>query len=206
MARLASEHKKKGRIMMDEMRYRKPSVRALVGATKWKKRIKKALGITAIMRPFRALPNFKRRMLRRVGYYSPGMKMMRAAQRGQVPGPIGPIQVGSHGGEGHESDGKLLMAAALAGGLNKQQRKGQKSNGGVASHLAEAMLLGAALKGRHDEQAESERQAAAEGEPEQDTHRHARHKRHRGARLFGLLLAALFTALAILIFWFFFLA
>ncbi|HEY7124258.1 MAG TPA: hypothetical protein VH540_09940 [Ktedonobacterales bacterium] len=192
---------------MDEMRYRKPSVRALVGATKWKKRIKKALGITAIMRPFRALPNFKRRMLRRVGYYSPGMKMVRAAQRGQVPGPIGPIQVGSPDEKGHESGGgKLLMAAALAGGLSKRQKKGRKSDPGVAPHLAEAMLLGAALKGKHKEQAESEGQAAEDGEPEPPAHQQARRKRHRGARLFGLLLTALLTALAILMFWFFFLA
>lgn len=196
---------------MKEMRYRKPSIKTLVGITKFKKRVKKALGITAIMRPFRALPNYKRRLLRRAGYYSPEMKMVRAAQRGQMPGPIGPIQVGAPDEAGHApKGGKLLMAAALASGLNKEQ--GHKGHEGHAPHLAEALVLATALKGDHkahasqDEQATEEREAEGEPEPEAHPHKHERRKRHAGARVFRLLLVALLTALAIMLVWFFFLA
>ena len=84
---------------MAKMRYRKPSPKTLLGWTKLKKRVKKALGVNAVLRPFRALGNYKRRMLRRVGYYSPEMKMVRAAQRKQVPGPIGPLQLGEREGK-----------------------------------------------------------------------------------------------------------
>lgn len=53
----------------------------MLGITKWKKRFKKAIGINLIMRPFRAPGNFKRRMLRRLGYYSEPMKMFRLTRR-----------------------------------------------------------------------------------------------------------------------------
>lgn len=58
-------------------RYRRPSVKTLLGVTKAKKRIKKQLGITAAMRPFRAPSNAKRHVLRKVGYYSGPMKFLR---------------------------------------------------------------------------------------------------------------------------------
>lgn len=63
------------------MIYRRPSLKTMLGITKWKKRIKKRLGINFIMRPFRAPGNFKRRMLRRAGYYSEPMKMFRLFRR-----------------------------------------------------------------------------------------------------------------------------
>lgn len=51
-------------------RYRKPSWKTVLGVTKAKKRIKRELGITAAMKPFRWWTNQKRRVKRRVGYES----------------------------------------------------------------------------------------------------------------------------------------
>jgi uncharacterized membrane protein YeaQ/YmgE (transglycosylase-associated protein family) len=62
-------------------RYRNPSIKTMLGVTKAKKRFNNAVGITAVKRPFRAPGNFKRRMLRRVGYYSEPMKMFRFLRR-----------------------------------------------------------------------------------------------------------------------------
>ncbi len=58
-------------------RYRRPSVKTLLGVTRAKKRFNRATGITAVKRPFRAPGNFKRRVLRRSSYYSEPMKFMR---------------------------------------------------------------------------------------------------------------------------------
>lgn len=58
-------------------RYRRPSVKTMLGVTRAKKRLNRQLGITAIKRPFRAPGNMKRRVLRRAGYYSEPMKFMR---------------------------------------------------------------------------------------------------------------------------------
>ncbi len=46
------------------LRYRRPSVKTMLGVTKAKKRINRAVGITAVKRPFRAPGNMKRRVLR----------------------------------------------------------------------------------------------------------------------------------------------
>ena len=59
------------------IRYRRPSLKTALGVTKAKKRVKKQLGITAAMKPFRAPGNAKRRTLRKVGYYSGPMKFLR---------------------------------------------------------------------------------------------------------------------------------
>ncbi len=58
-------------------RYRKPSLKTALGVTKAKRRLRKATGLTAAARPFRAPGNFKRRALRRAGYYSGPMKFLR---------------------------------------------------------------------------------------------------------------------------------
>ncbi len=58
-------------------RYMRPSVKTMLGVTKAKKQIKRDLGITAAMRPFRAPGNMKRRVLRQAGYYSGPMKFFR---------------------------------------------------------------------------------------------------------------------------------
>lgn len=63
------------------IRYRRPSLKTALGVTKAKKRLKKQLGITAAMRPFRAPGNAKRRALRKVGYYSGPAKFLRFLMR-----------------------------------------------------------------------------------------------------------------------------
>ena len=55
---------------MKFFRYRRPSWKTLLGVTKAKKRIKKELGITALLKPFRWWPNEKRRIKREIGYES----------------------------------------------------------------------------------------------------------------------------------------
>lgn len=62
-------------------RYRRPSMKTMLGVTRAKKRLNRQLGITAIKRPFRAPGNMKRRVLRRAGYYSEPMKFMRFISR-----------------------------------------------------------------------------------------------------------------------------
>lgn len=63
------------------MRYRRPSLKTALGITRAKKRFNKAIGLTAIRKPFRAPGNAKRRMLRKMGYYSGPMKFMRFLKR-----------------------------------------------------------------------------------------------------------------------------
>ena len=63
--------------MTRPFRYRKPSMKTLVGVTRAKKRVNKKLGITAVKKPFRAPGNMKQRALRHVGFYSGPMKFMR---------------------------------------------------------------------------------------------------------------------------------
>jgi len=60
------------------LRYRRPSLKTMLGITTAKKRVKRSLGITAFMRPFRAPENAERRIKRHVGYYSGPMKFFRA--------------------------------------------------------------------------------------------------------------------------------
>jgi hypothetical protein len=62
-------------------RYRRPSLNTMLGITRAKKRFNKAVGITAIKRPFRTPGNFKRWVLRRAGYYSEPMKLFRFFRR-----------------------------------------------------------------------------------------------------------------------------
>lgn len=58
-------------------RYRRPSLKTMLGVTKAKKRIKKELGITALLKPFRWFGNQKRRLKRKVGYESEAGRMIR---------------------------------------------------------------------------------------------------------------------------------
>jgi hypothetical protein len=62
-------------------RYRRLSMKTMLGVTRAKKRMNRALGNTAVKRPFRAPGNAKRRFLRRAGYYSEPMKFMRFWRR-----------------------------------------------------------------------------------------------------------------------------
>jgi hypothetical protein len=58
-------------------RHRRPSLKTLLGVTKAKKRLKRELGITALMKPFRWWGNTKRAFKRRIGYESPAGRILR---------------------------------------------------------------------------------------------------------------------------------
>jgi hypothetical protein len=62
---------------MKFFRYRRPSLKTLLGITKAKKEIKKELGITDAMKPFRWWTNTKRKIKRDVGYESNAGRLIR---------------------------------------------------------------------------------------------------------------------------------
>jgi hypothetical protein len=65
---------------MKVFRYRRPSLRTLLGITKAKKRIKKELGITDALKHFRAWTNAKRQLKRKIGYESAAGRLVRNGQ------------------------------------------------------------------------------------------------------------------------------
>jgi hypothetical protein len=73
---------------MKLFRYRKPSINTLLGITKEKRRIKRALGISQVQawtRPSRV----KQRMKYRLGLYSPVARVIRNTAKGKVPTFLG---------------------------------------------------------------------------------------------------------------------
>jgi hypothetical protein len=62
---------------MKFFRYRRPSLKTLLGVTKAKKQLKKELGITVALRPFRWWTNTKRRFKRNIGYESEAGRLVR---------------------------------------------------------------------------------------------------------------------------------
>jgi hypothetical protein len=62
---------------MKFFRYRRPSMKTLLGVTTAKKRLKKDLGITALLKPVRWWPNQKRKIKREIGYESAGGRLLR---------------------------------------------------------------------------------------------------------------------------------
>ena len=80
-------------------RYRRPSLKTLLGVTKAKKRLKKELGITALLKPIRWLPNQRRRLKRKIGYESDAGRILRDG----LPRPGGCLVV--------------IMAAAVGGAV-----------------------------------------------------------------------------------------
>jgi hypothetical protein len=74
---------------MKFFRYRRPSLKTLLGITKAKKKINKELGITDAMKPFRWWTNTKRNFKRDIGYES---KMGRLIRNG-LPRPGGCLVV-----------------------------------------------------------------------------------------------------------------
>ncbi len=71
----------KGWVYMKLFRYRRPSLNTLLGITKAKKRIKKELGITSALKPFRWWTNLKRRIKRKIGYESEVSRLVRLGLR-----------------------------------------------------------------------------------------------------------------------------
>jgi hypothetical protein len=59
------------------IRYRRSSLKTMLGITAEKKRIKRELGITALLRPFRWWGNEKRDIKREFGYYTPEAQLAR---------------------------------------------------------------------------------------------------------------------------------
>jgi len=66
---------------MKLFRYRRPSLKTVLGITKAKKRVKKELGITAALKPFRFWTNAKRRFKRKIGYESEAGRLIRNDER-----------------------------------------------------------------------------------------------------------------------------
>jgi hypothetical protein len=62
---------------MKLFRHRRPSLKTLLGVTRAKKKLKRELGITEAMKPFRFWTNQKRRLKRKVGYESTPGRIMR---------------------------------------------------------------------------------------------------------------------------------
>ena len=71
--------------LMKLFRHRRPSLKTVLGVTKAKKRLKKELGITALLKPFRWWGNTKRTAKRRIGYESTPWRIARNG----VPRPGG---------------------------------------------------------------------------------------------------------------------
>ena len=62
---------------MKLFRYRRPSLNTLLGITKAKKQVKKELGITNALKPFRWWTNQKRCFKRKIGYESETGRLIR---------------------------------------------------------------------------------------------------------------------------------
>jgi hypothetical protein len=62
---------------MKFFRYRRPSMKTLLGVTADMKRIKKDLGITTLLKPVRWWPNQKRKFTRKIGYESAAGRLLR---------------------------------------------------------------------------------------------------------------------------------
>lgn len=63
--------------LMKFFRYRRPSLNTLLGVTRAKKRVRKALGLNVLLAPFRWWPNQKRRAKRALGYESTLGRLLR---------------------------------------------------------------------------------------------------------------------------------
>ena len=96
---------------MKFFRYRRPSLKTLLGITKAKKRIKKELGITEAMKPFRWWTNTKRRFKRKIGYESKAGRLIRNG----LPRPGGCLVVVGD---------SAVVAATVASVRRPMQRKG----------------------------------------------------------------------------------
>jgi len=75
---------------MKLFRYRKPSLKTILGITKAKKQIKSDLGIYKVTKILNYPTNLKRKVLRNVGYYSEPAKILRNG----LPKPGGGCVIG----------------------------------------------------------------------------------------------------------------
>jgi hypothetical protein len=73
---------------MKLIRYRKPSMRTVLGYTKAKRKFKRSLGISQVQawtKPSRV----KQRLKYKVGLYSPAMRVIRQTSKGKFPSFLG---------------------------------------------------------------------------------------------------------------------
>ena len=73
---------------MKIFRYRKPSLRTMMGYTKYNRRLRRSLGISqiqAVTKPSR----IKQRYKYRLGLYSPVARVVRNASKGKYPSFLG---------------------------------------------------------------------------------------------------------------------
>ena len=94
---------------MKLFRYRRPSLNTLLGITKAKKRIKKELGITEAMKPFRWWTNTKRRFKRKIGYESDSGRLIRNG----LPRPGGCLVMGRSIGNGGGGGGNCARQGVV---------------------------------------------------------------------------------------------
>ncbi len=73
---------------MKLFRYRKPSLRTLVGITAVKRRIRKATGISTI-EGYTKPSRIKQRIKQRLRIYSPPMTIIRQTSKGRFPSLLG---------------------------------------------------------------------------------------------------------------------
>lgn len=74
---------------MKLFRYRKPSLNTLLGVTRAKRSVRKALGISAFER-YTKPSRVKQRLLSKIGVYNnPTMTVVRAVSKGKAPSPFG---------------------------------------------------------------------------------------------------------------------
>ncbi|MDO8512422.1 MAG: hypothetical protein Q7S57_04060 [bacterium] len=73
---------------MKLFRYRKPSLKTLVGITAVKRRIRKATGISTFER-YTKPSRVKQRIKQKVGIYSPPMTIIRQTSKGIIPSILG---------------------------------------------------------------------------------------------------------------------
>ncbi len=66
---------------MKLFRYRKPSLNTILGITNAKKEVKRNLGIYKVIKILNFPTNLKRRALRKVGYYSEPVRILRNGLR-----------------------------------------------------------------------------------------------------------------------------
>lgn len=73
---------------MKLFRYRKPSVKTLLGITRVKREIKREIGISTFQR-YTQPSRIKQRVKQRIGIYSPKMTIIRQTGKGRLPSLFG---------------------------------------------------------------------------------------------------------------------
>lgn len=73
---------------MKVFRYRRPSLRTMVGYTAAVRRVRRATGISTVQR-YTSASRIRQRFRQRLGLYSPAMRVARQTSRGRFPSFLG---------------------------------------------------------------------------------------------------------------------